>query len=105
MVFAEVLDAAASKRKVNVDDIPDLLRAYNDRRHDDAIAVCKLSEEGMGGARSVRPAFAAQLLVTVLLNQTLGRLAPKVRCARTPDVRFRWQSFFLRAPGLHQCHF
>lgn len=61
-------------------DIPKVLETYNERRWEDAVAICELSEEGMGGGRSVRPAFAAQLALTVLLNKTLGRLAPKVRC-------------------------
>ena len=79
-VFAEVLESAASNKSPSKSvDIPAVLAAYNDRRHGDAIAVCSLSEIGMGGARSMRPAFAAQLLLTTLLSKTLGLFAPKVR--------------------------
>ncbi|CAN0208273.1 unnamed protein product [Ectocarpus sp. 6 AP-2014] len=78
-VFAQVLDSATEGKAVGqAVDVPKVLEAYNERRFEDAVAVCELSEEGMGGARSMRPAFAAQLLMTVLLNKTLGLLAPKV---------------------------
>lgn len=78
-VFTEVLDSVASKNSPSKSvDIPAVLAAYNDRRHGDAIAVCSLSEIGMGGARSMRPAFAAQLLLTTLLSKTLGLFAPQV---------------------------
>lgn len=69
-------------------DISTVLEAYNKRRLGDALAVTKLSEEGMGGARSMRPAFMAQLALTVLLNKTLGRLFPKVCCMFFPSQTF-----------------
>ncbi|CAM9788399.1 unnamed protein product [Scytosiphon promiscuus] len=78
-VFAQVLESAgADKDGPRPVDVPKVLGAYNERRFEDALAVCELSEEGMGGGRTMRPAFAAQLFLTVLLNKTLGRLAPKV---------------------------
>lgn len=78
-VLVEVLDSAASKNSATESvDIPAVLATYNDRRLGDAIAACSLSEIAMGGDRSIRPAFAAQLMLTSLLNKTLGRFAPKV---------------------------
>eukprot|EP00752_Nemacystus_decipiens_P010969 g9749.t1 len=78
-VFAQVLDSAtedtAPARAV---DVPSLLAAYNERRFDDALAVVKLSEQGIGGARSVRFPYQTKLFVTKLLHKTLGRLAPQV---------------------------
>lgn len=88
-------------------DIPTVLQAYNDRRLDNAHAVCELSEEGMGGGRSMRPAFMAQLFVVVFLNKTLGRLFPKVRSSLQKHFVV---SQLTRAPnlifsvGLSTCH-
>ncbi|CAM9316308.1 unnamed protein product [Hapterophycus canaliculatus] len=78
-VLAQVLEAATEgESETRPVDVPKVLDAYNERRFEDARAVCELSEEGMGAGRTMRPAFAAQLFLTVLLNKTLGRLAPKV---------------------------
>lgn len=59
-------------------NVATLLKEYNDKRLDDVIAICEISEVAMGGARSIRPAFMARLLIITLLKKTLGRLAPKV---------------------------
>lgn len=78
-MLAEVLDASAKNKSESESiDIPAVLATYNDRRLGDAIAACALSEIGMGGGRSMRPAFVAQLALTTLLNKTLGRFAPEV---------------------------
>lgn len=78
-MFSQILETAREgKDEAQPVDVPKVLEAYNERRFEDALAVCELSEEGMGGGRTMRPAFAAQLFLTVLLNKTLGRIAPKV---------------------------
>lgn len=78
-VFAEVLDSAIEENAgAGLPDIPSVLSAYNERRSEDVVAVCTLSELSLGGARMMRPSLAAQLLITVLLNKTLGLIAPKV---------------------------
>ena len=83
-VLAEVLDSAASKKSPSESvDVPAVLAEYNERRFGDAIAACSLSEI-MGKNQSKRLAFAAQLMLTTLLNKTLGRFAPKVR---VPELR------------------
>lgn len=85
-VFAEVLETATEGTdEARPVDVPKVLDAYNERRFEDALAVCELSEEGIGGGRTMRPAFAAQLFLTVLLNKTLGRLAPKVGSSTPPS--------------------
>ena len=79
-VLAEVLDSDGDfLLAAESVDVPAVLAEYNERRFGDAIAACSLSEIGMGGARTMRPAFAAQLALTALLNKTLGRFAPEVR--------------------------
>lgn len=78
-MFAEVLDAETEvKDAAHAVDVPKLLEAYNDRRFEDVRAACELSEEAFGGSRTMRPAFAAQLFLMVLLNKTFGLVAPKV---------------------------
>lgn len=78
-MFAQVLESATEgKAPDQAVDVPKLLAAYNERRLEDALAAVTLSEQGMGGARTVRPSFAAKMLVTMTLHKTLGRLAPKV---------------------------
>ena len=78
-MLAQVINAAREREPQTPLDVATALKAYNERRLADATAVCRISEMGMGSARSLRPAFIAQLLVISLLNKTLGRLAPKVR--------------------------
>ncbi|CAM9679577.1 unnamed protein product [Discosporangium mesarthrocarpum] len=92
-VFAEALDAeaaaSASTESSNSGltasegggrglDVLLALERYNNMRLEDVVSACRLSEEGMGGARSMRPAFMVRLLTTVLLNKMFGSLAPKV---------------------------
>lgn len=67
-------------------DVAALFKEYNDRRLEDVIAVCEISEVGMGGSRSIRPLFMARLLTIMLLNKTLGRLAPKVHTKNTAEL-------------------
>lgn len=76
-VLSCVLRESSTSASVKV-DIPAALETYNVRRHEDVIAVCTVSELGMGGGRSMRPGFIAQMMVTMTLNKTLGRLLPKV---------------------------
>lgn len=78
-ILAQLLDSATDGEGLaQTIDVPKVLETYNERRLEDAQAVCTLSEIGMGGSRSMRPAFAMQMLLMVILNKTLGRLAPKV---------------------------
>lgn len=78
-MLADVIDSfAGEKGKPESIDIQTVLEAYNERRLEDVRAVCELSEEGMGGSRSMRPTYIAQILLVTLLNKTLGRFAPKV---------------------------
>ena len=83
-MLAQVLDSAAEGEPVAAQgiDVPGALEAFNEQRWEDATAACVLSERGMGGARSVRPMFAARLYLTGLLHKTLGRVAPEVKCNR-----------------------
>lgn len=82
-MLANVLKSAAEAKPATAPvDIPKVLNTYNQQRFEDARAVCLLSEEALGGGRSMRPAFAAQLFLTVMLNKTLGLLAPKVWSSR-----------------------
>lgn len=79
-------------------DISNVLKTYNRERLEDARAACLLSERGMGGQRSVRLAFMAQLLLLVFLNKTLGRFAPKVRsvsrtCTTRDTTHYTYHSF------------
>lgn len=75
-ILAQVIDSELEKS--GSIDVPPVLNTYNKLRLEDVHAVCALSEEGLGGARSMRLAFAAQLMLITLLNKTLGKLAPKV---------------------------
>lgn len=77
-ILAQLLAAGKEPTEAaQVCDIPKVLQAYNKLRFEDAHAVCQLSE--IGAALTVRKILAAQLILTLLLNKTLGRLAPKVR--------------------------
>lgn len=78
-VLAQVLDSAAEEKGIAQPlDVPKVLETYNEKRLEDAQAACTLSEIAMGGRRTIRPAFAAQMLLMMILNKTLGRLFPKV---------------------------
>ncbi|CAM9228175.1 unnamed protein product [Ectocarpus sp. 13 AM-2016] len=80
-VLAQVLESAAEGEAAAAAqdvDVPVALEAFNEQRLQDATAACVLSERGMGGARTVRPMFAARLYLTVLLHKTLGRVAPEM---------------------------
>lgn len=80
-MLAQVLDSAAEGEAAAAQgiNVPGALEAFNEQRLEDATAACVLSERGMGGARTVRPMFAARLYLTTLLHKTLGRVAPKVK--------------------------
>lgn len=78
-VLAEVLAETRTQEPGGAGlNIPRVLETYNERRHDDAIAACKISEMGMGNNRSMRLSFISQLALVSLLSKTLGRLFPKV---------------------------
>lgn len=77
-VLSDVLGDTATTAGSAAIDIPSALEIYNQRRHKDVSAVTEISEEGMGGGRSMRPAFMAQLVIFSFLHKTLGRLFPKV---------------------------
>lgn len=89
-MLAQVLDSATEREgAAQPVDVPKVLDAYNERRFEDAQAACTLSEIGMGGGRSMNPAFAAQLFLAVMLNKTFGRIAPKVTTF-TPSLLCSW---------------
>lgn len=76
-VLAQLLAAEMKKTgATQVDNFPQVLEAYNNLRLEDAHAVCELSE--IGSALGFRKTLTAQLTLAVLLNKTLGRIAPKV---------------------------
>ena len=74
-MLAQVLDSG-QEESASV-DVLTALNIYNKLRLEDAHAVCALSQL-MVGKGPTSPAFVAQLLLTVLLNKTLGKVAPKV---------------------------
>ncbi len=83
-MLCRILDAEEGEK--GCVDVQSVLRTFNELRLPDAHAVCAMSEVGFGGARSTRPAFAAQLMLTMLLNKTLGKLAPEVSSSCLPRV-------------------
>lgn len=57
-------------------DLPKILQAYSKLRLEDVHAVCELSD--IGASMTLKKTLVAQLMLTVVLNKTLGRITPKV---------------------------
>ncbi|CAM9713069.1 unnamed protein product [Sphacelaria rigidula] len=72
-VLAAEIDQAATTKVI---DIPKVLEAYGRLRLEEVHAVCTLSN--IASMISTRKILVAQLVLTVMLSKTLGRLAPKV---------------------------
>lgn len=91
-MLAHLIAAETQKTgQTQVEEFPQVLEAFNKLRLEDAHAVCELSE--IGSVLGSRKTLTAQLTLTLLLNKTLGRLAPKVSksfVGLLPDSRSSW---------------